>query len=64
MLNKIEDKSITYNILRIQPNNFIMCGFYCLAFMEYMTAEKIVLDSPTYLLPTIIKRVTDNIPVL
>ena len=36
VLNKIRDKSITHNIFRIQDNEPIMCGFYCIAFIEYM----------------------------
>ena len=27
-------KSITHNIFRIQDNESIMCGFYCIAFIE------------------------------
>ena len=41
-----------------------MCGFYYIAFMEYMNAKKNVLDPPTYFLQRIIKRMTDNIPAL
>ena len=44
VLNKIKDKSISYNIFRIQDDDSTMCGFYCIAFMEYMIAEKILLD--------------------
>ena len=44
MLNKIKDKSITHNIFRIQDNESIMCGFYCIAFIEYMLAGKTWLD--------------------
>ena len=44
VLNKIRDKSITHNIFRIQDNEFIMCGFYCIAFIEYMLAGKTLLD--------------------
>ena len=36
VLNKIKDKSITYNVFRIQDNDSIMCGFYCITFIEYM----------------------------
>ena len=36
VLNKINDKSITRNIFRMQENESIMCGFYCIAFIEYM----------------------------
>ena len=35
VLNKIRDKSITQNIFRIQDNESIMCGFCCIAFIEY-----------------------------
>ena len=34
VINKIEDKSITHNIFKIQDNESIMCGFYCIAFIE------------------------------
>ena len=40
VLNKIKDKSITHNIFRIQDNESIMCGFYCIAFINYMLAGK------------------------
>ena len=38
-LNKIKDKSITHNIFRIQENEPIMCGFYCIALTEYMNVS-------------------------
>ena len=44
ILNKIKDKSITHNIFRIQENESLMCGFYCIAFIEYMLAGKTLLD--------------------
>ena len=44
VLNKIKDKSITHNIFRIQDNQPIMSGFYCIAFIEYMLAGKTLLD--------------------
>ena len=44
ILNKIKDKSTTQNIFRIQNNESIMCGFYCIAFIEYMLAGKTLLD--------------------
>ena len=31
-------------IFRIQDNESIMCGFYCVPFIEYMFAEKILPD--------------------
>ena len=39
-LNKIRDKSITHNIFRIEDNDSIMCGFYRIAFIEYMLAGR------------------------
>ena len=44
VLNKIKDKSITHNIFRIQNNESAMCGFYCIAFTEYMLSGKTLLD--------------------
>ena len=44
VLNKIRHKSITHNIFRIQDNDLIMCKFNCIAFIEYMLAQKILLD--------------------
>ena len=44
VLNKIKYKSITLNTFRIQDNESIMCGFYCIAFIEYMLAGKTLLD--------------------
>ena len=36
VLNKIKDEWITHNIFTIQDNESIMCGFYCITFIEYM----------------------------
>ena len=43
-----------HNIVRTQDDDSIICGFYCIAFMEYMIPGKILLDytnlfSPKYL---------------
>ena len=35
---------ITHNIYEIQDNESVMCGFYCIAFIEYMLAGKTLLD--------------------
>ena len=42
--NKVKDRPITKNIFRIQDNESLMCGFYCIAFREYMLAGKSLLD--------------------
>ena len=44
VLNKIKDKSITHNIFRVQNDDSIMCGFCCIAFIDYVIAGKKVLD--------------------
>ena len=40
VLNKIKDKSITDNIFRIQDNASNMCGFCCIAFIQYIFFRK------------------------
>ena len=52
-IKKIRDKFITHNVFRIQDNDSIIYGFYCIAFIEYMLAEKTLSDytnlfSPNY----------------
>ena len=32
------------NIFRVQDDDFIMCGLYCIAFIEYMLTGKTLLD--------------------
>ena len=44
VLNEIKDKSITHNIFKIQDNDSIMCGFYYIAFIEYMLSGKTLLN--------------------
>ena len=33
-----------HNIVRTQDDDSIICGFYCIAFIEYMIPGKILLD--------------------
>ena len=44
VLNKNKDKYITHNTFRIQFDDSIMCGFYYIAFIEYMIAGKTLVD--------------------
>ena len=44
ILNKIRDKSITHNTIRIQSDDSVMCAFYCIAFTECMLSGKTLLD--------------------
>ena len=43
VLNKIKDKSTTWNIFWIQSDYSIMCGFYYIVFIEYIFHERLCL---------------------
>ena len=45
IVSKIKNKSIAYNIFRIQDDDSIMCGFYCDALVKYMFAGRTLLDN-------------------
>ena len=60
LLNKNRDKSITHNIFKIQDNESIMCGFYCIAFIAYMLSGKTLLDY-TYLFSLTDYKINDEI---
>ena len=36
----IGNKNIKTNIFRVQSNNSIMCGYFCIAFIDFMLAGK------------------------
>ena len=44
MWSKIKDNSITHKIFKMQSDDSIVCGSYCVTFMEYIVAEKFLLD--------------------
>ena len=60
VLSKIKDKSITHNIFRIQSDDSVMCGFYYIAFIEYMIARKTLLDYTYLFSPNHYKRDDKN----
>ena len=43
VLIKIKEKIITHNRFRIPEDESIMCGFYCITFIEYVLAGKSLL---------------------
>ena len=51
VLNKIEDKSNTYNMFRTQSDDSIMFWFYIIAFIGYMIAGKSLVDSTNVFSP-------------
>ena len=44
IMKRIKDKNIKSNIFRIQDNNSIMCGYFCILFIEYMLDNKTLTD--------------------
>ena len=47
---------MSQNIFRIQDNESITYGFYCIDFIEYMLAGKALLDNTNFFLRMTIKR--------
>ena len=43
-MKSIGNKDIRTNIFRIQDNNSIMCGYFCILFIEYMLNNKNLTD--------------------
>ena len=52
---KITHTVFTHTIFRIQDNDSIMCGFYCIAFTEYMLAGKNLLRLHQFILKRMTK---------
>ena len=44
IMEKIKYKNIKASIVRIQDNNSIMCGYFCILFIEYMLNNKTLTD--------------------
>ena len=40
----IKNKNITTNIYRIQAYDLLMCGYFCIEFVEFMLKAKSLLD--------------------
>ena len=40
----IGNKNIEANIYRVQANDSIMCGYFCIGFIDFMLAEKTLTD--------------------
>ena len=40
----IRNKNIETNIFRIQANNSIICGYFCIGFIDFMLAGKTLID--------------------
>ena len=40
----IGNRNISANIFRVQANNSIMCGYFCIGFIDFMLAGKTLID--------------------
>ena len=54
------NKSIKTNIFRVQENNSIMCGYFCIGFIDFMLAGKKLTDYTNLFSPHDFKK-NDNI---
>ena len=56
----IGNKNITASIYRIQAYDSIMCGYFCIGFIDFMLKGKLLLDIQIYFLLMNIKRMTKS----
>ena len=57
----IENKNIETNIFRIQADNSIMCGYFCIGFIDFMLAGKSLIDFTSLFSPYDFKKNDDII---
>ena len=56
----IENKNIKANIFRVQANNSVMCGYFCIGFIDFMLAGKKLTNFTSLFSPYDFKK-NDNI---
>ena len=54
----IGNKNIKANIFRVQANNSVMCGYFCIGFNDFMLAGKKLTDFTSFFLLITLKRMT------
>ena len=52
----IKNKNIKTNIFQIQGNNSIMCGYFCIGFIDFMSAGKKLSDYTNLFSPSDLKK--------
>ena len=52
----IRNKNIKANIFRVQENNSIMCGYFCIGFIDFMLAGKKLTDYTNLFSPHDLKK--------
>ena len=53
----VRNKNIIANIFRVQANNSIMCGYFCIGFIDFMLAGKKLTDFNSFFFPMTLKRI-------
>ena len=56
----VESKNIIANIFRVQANESVMCGYFCIGFIDFMLAGKKLTDYTSLFSPDEFKK-NDNI---
>ena len=56
----VRNKNIIANIFRVQVNNSVMCGYFCIGFIDFMLAGKKLTDFTSLFSPYDFKK-NDNI---
>ena len=56
----VRNKNIIANIFRVQANNSVMCGYFCIGFIDFMLAGKKLTDFTSMFSPYDFKK-NDNI---
>ena len=52
----VKNKNIKTNIFQIQGNNSIMCGYFCIGFIDFMSAGKKLSDYTNLFSPSDLKK--------
>ena len=60
MKDFIRNENIKANLFRVQEDNSIMCGYFCIGFLDFMLAGKKLTDYKNLFFPYDFKK-NDNI---
>ena len=60
----IKNKNINTNIFRIQAHDSIMCGYFCIGFINFMIKRKTLTDYANFFSPNNFKRNNDIILII
>ena len=53
----VNNKTIKTNIFRIQANDSIMCGYFCIGFIDFMLARKTLIEFANIFSPITFKKI-------